>query len=83
MHWFSIATVFIVLSLVSVEFSVAAFVDPAAWRLDPEPQLKILSHLAFVLGRVMPVWYPRECTPARCPDLAVLAHVGARSPAYS
>ncbi len=58
MHLFNMATVFIVLSLVSVEFSVAAFIDPAAWRLDPEPQLKMLSRLAFVLGKVMPVWYP-------------------------
>jgi uncharacterized membrane protein len=58
MHLFNMATVFIVLSLVSVEFSVAAFVAPAAWRLDPEPQLKILSRLASVLGKVMPVWYP-------------------------
>ncbi len=58
MHLFNMATVFIVLSLVSVEFSVAAFVDPAAWRLDPEPQRKLLSRLASVLGRVMPVWYP-------------------------
>jgi len=58
MHLFNMATVFTVLSLVSVEFSVAAFVDPAAWRLDPEPQLKILSRLGSVLGKVMPVWYP-------------------------
>jgi uncharacterized membrane protein len=58
MHLFNMATVVIVLSLVSVEFSVAAFIDPAAWRLDPEPQLKLLSRLASVLGKVMPVWYP-------------------------
>ncbi len=58
MHLFNTATVLIVLSLVSVEFSVAAFVDPAAWRLDPEPQLQILSRFAAVLGKVMPVWYP-------------------------
>jgi hypothetical protein len=58
MHLFNMATVFTVLSLVSVEFSVAAFLDPAAWRLDPGPQLKILSRLASVLGKVMPVWYP-------------------------
>jgi len=64
MHLFNMATVFIVVSLVGVEFSVAAFVDPAAWRLDPEPQLKLLSR-------------------ARYPDLAVLAHIGARDPAYS
>ena len=58
MHLFNMATVIIVLSLVGVEFSVAAFIDPAAWRLDPEPQLKLLSRLASVLGKVMPVWYP-------------------------
>jgi uncharacterized membrane protein len=58
MHLLNIATVVIVLSLVGVEFSVAAFIDPAAWRLDPEPQLKLLSRLASVLGKVMPVWYP-------------------------
>lgn len=58
MHLFTMATVFIVLSMVSVEFSVAVFVDPAAWRLDPGPQLQILSRLASVLGKVMPVWYP-------------------------
>jgi uncharacterized membrane protein len=58
MHLLNIATVVLVLSLVGVEFSVAAFIDPAAWRLDPEPQLKLLSRLASVLGKVMPVWYP-------------------------
>ena len=61
MHIFNVATIFIVLSLVSVEFSVSAFINPAAWRLDPEPQLKILSRFASVLGKVMPVWYP-VCT---------------------
>lgn len=58
MHLFNVASVFIVVSLVSVEFSVAAFINPAAGRLDPESQLKVLSRLAFVLGKVMPVWYP-------------------------
>lgn len=58
MHVFNMATVLIVATLVGVEFSVAAFVNPAAWRLDPEPQLKILSRVALVLGNVMPVWYP-------------------------
>src|SRR5271170_2047672 len=58
MHLLNMATIFIVLSLVSVEFSVSAFMNPAAWRLDPEPQLKMLSRLALVLGKVMPVWYP-------------------------
>ena len=46
------------LTLVGVEFSVSAFVHPAAWRLEPEAQLKMLSRFALVLGKVMPVWYP-------------------------
>ncbi len=58
MHLVNMATVFVVVSLVGVEFSVAAFVDPAAWKLDPEPQLKLLGRMAAVLGKVMPVWYP-------------------------
>jgi uncharacterized membrane protein len=61
MHLFNIATLFAVLTLVGVEFSVSAFVNPAAWRLDPEAQLKMLSRVALVLGKVMPVWYP-VCT---------------------
>jgi hypothetical protein len=61
MHLFNIATVFFVITLVGVEFSVSAFVNPAAWRLEPESQLKMLSRLASVLGKVMPVWYP-VCT---------------------
>jgi len=61
MHLFDMTTLFIVVTLVGVEFSVSAFVNPAAWRLDAGPQLKMLSRFAFVLGRVMPVWYP-VCT---------------------
>lgn len=57
MHLLNIATALIVISLVGVEFSVAAFIDPAAWQLDPQPQLKLLSRVASVLGRVMPGWY--------------------------
>jgi uncharacterized membrane protein len=58
MHTFNVVTLFIVLTLVGVEFSVSAFVNPAAWRLEPESQLKMLSRFALVLGKVMPVWYP-------------------------
>ena len=58
MHIFNVATLFIALTLVGIEFSVSAFVNPAAWRLEPEPQLQLLSRLALVLGKVMPVWYP-------------------------
>src|SRR5947209_20551671 len=61
MHSFNMATLFFVVTLVGVEFSVSAFVNPAAWRLDTEAQLKMLGRFAFVLGRVMPVWYP-ACT---------------------
>ena len=58
MHLFNIATLFLILTLVGIEFSVSAFVNPAAWRLEPEAQLKFLSRCAFIGGRVMPVWYP-------------------------
>lgn len=58
MHAFDVITAFLTLTLVGVEFSVSAFVNPAAWRLEPGPQLDLVSRLAWVLGRVMPVWYP-------------------------
>jgi uncharacterized membrane protein len=57
MHLFNVATLFVVLTLAGVEFSVSAFVNPAASRLEPESQLKMLSRSALVLGKVMPVWY--------------------------
>lgn len=58
MHAFNIATLFFALTLVGVEFSVSAFLNPAAWRLAPEPQQQFLGHSATVLGKVMPIWYP-------------------------
>jgi uncharacterized membrane protein len=58
MHLFNVVTLFVVLTLVGVEFSVSAFVNPAASRLEPEAQLRMLSRFALVLGKVMPVWYP-------------------------
>jgi len=57
MHLFDMATAFLVVTLLGVEFSVSAFVNPAAWQLEPEAQLKFLGHGGLVLGRVMPVWY--------------------------
>ena len=57
MHLFNMATLFVVLTLVGVEFSISAFVNPAASRLEPESHLKMLSRSALVLGKVMPVWY--------------------------
>jgi hypothetical protein len=57
-HLFNVATLFIVLTLVGVEFSVSAFVNPVASRLESGSQLKMLSRLALVLGKVMQVWYP-------------------------
>jgi uncharacterized membrane protein len=58
MHLLNMTALFVILTLVGVEFSVSAFVNPAAWRLEPEAQLKMLSRFALVLGKVMPVWYP-------------------------
>ena len=58
MHLFDVFTVLVLLLLVGVEFSVSAFVNPSAWRLEPGPQFTMLSHFAAVLGKVMPVWYP-------------------------
>ena len=58
MHLFNVSTLFVVLTLFGVGFSVSAFVNPAAWRLEAESQSKMLSRLALVLGKVMPVWYP-------------------------
>lgn len=57
MHLFNMATVFLIVTLLGVEFSVSAFINPAAWRLEPEAQLIFLGGSAFVAGRVMPVWY--------------------------
>jgi uncharacterized membrane protein len=57
MHLFNMVTLFVVLTLAGVEFSVSAFMNPAASRLDPESHLKMLSRSALVLGKVMPVWY--------------------------
>ena len=57
MHLFNVVTLFVVLTLLGVEFSVSAFMNPAASRLEPESQLKMLSRSALVLGKVMPVWY--------------------------
>jgi hypothetical protein len=57
MHLFNTATLLVVLTLLGVEFSVSAFMNPAASRLEPESQLKMLGRSALVLGKVMPVWY--------------------------
>ena len=57
MHEFNMATLFVILTLLGVEFSVSAFINPAVSRLEPESQLKMLSRSAVVLGKVMPVWY--------------------------
>jgi hypothetical protein len=57
MHLFNTAILFVVLTLLGVEFSVSAFMNPAASRLEPESQLEVLSRSVLVLGKVMPVWY--------------------------
>lgn len=58
MHMFNMAAIFIVVSLVGIEFSVSAFVYPAARLLQFEPQRTILGRVAAVFGKVMPIWYP-------------------------
>jgi uncharacterized membrane protein len=58
LHAFDTGALFVVLTLVGVEFSVSAFTNPAASRLEPAAQLAMLSRFALVLGKVMPVWYP-------------------------
>ena len=57
MNLYAIVLGLIVLTLLGVEFSVSAFVNPVVWRLEPESQLKTLSRFAVVGGKVMPVWY--------------------------
>ncbi len=57
MHLFNVASLFVVLTLVGVEFCVSAFVNPNAWRLDATSQATMLGRFAAVLGRVMPFWY--------------------------
>ena len=57
MHLLDIVAVFVLLVMLGVELSVSAFVNPIAWRLEAEPQAKMLSRFAVVLGRVMPGWY--------------------------
>jgi hypothetical protein len=57
-------------------------VNPAAWRLEPESQLKMLSRFALVLGKVMPVWYPVS-TLLFCFQTWLGWHTPARNPAYS
>lgn len=56
-HLLNMATVSLVVTLLGVEFSISAFVNPAAWQLESEPQLKMLSRCALLAGRVMPIWY--------------------------
>jgi len=83
MHLFNMATLFVVLTLAGVEFSVSAFVNPAASRLEPESHLKMLSRSALVLGKVMPVWYTVCTLFLGIQTWLSLAHAWARNPAYS
>ncbi len=36
MHLFNVATLFVVLTLAGIEFSVSAFVNPVVWQLEPD-----------------------------------------------
>ena len=83
MHLFNMATLFVVLTLLGVEFSVSAFVNPAASRLltriaieDAKPFCsRAWKGDAGLVLALYPVF--------RNPDLALLAHTWARNPAYS
>jgi len=57
MHLLDTITIILAGLMVGNELAVAAFFNPAAWRLDSTPQAQALSILAGSLGRVMPVWY--------------------------
>lgn len=57
MHLLNVVTISLLLILVGAEFSVSAFVNPSAWRLQDDSQARLLGHLAQVLGKVMPLWY--------------------------
>src|SRR6202142_423955 len=57
MHLFNMAILFVILTLLGFDFSVSAFVNPAASRLEPESHLKMLRRSALALGKGMPVWY--------------------------
>jgi uncharacterized membrane protein len=57
MHFLDTITIILAGLMVGNELAVAAFFNPAAWRLESTPQAQALSILAGSLGRVMPVWY--------------------------
>ena len=57
MHLLDTVTIILAGLMVGNELAVAAFFNPAAWRLESAPQAQALSILAGSLGRVMPVWY--------------------------
>ena len=57
MHVLDTITIVLAGLMVGNELAVAAFFNPAAWRLESTPQAQALSILAGSLGRVMPVWY--------------------------
>lgn len=57
MHLLDTITIILAGLMVGNELAVAAFFNPAAWRLESTAQAQALSILAGSLGRVMPVWY--------------------------
>ena len=57
MHLLDTITITLAGLMVGNELAVAAFFNPAAWRLESTPQAQALSILGGSLGRVMPVWY--------------------------
>lgn len=57
MHLLDAMTITLAGLMVGNELALSAFVNPALWRLEIDPQALGLSLLARSLGRVMPVWY--------------------------
>jgi uncharacterized membrane protein len=57
MHLLNTITIACTGLMVGNELAVSAFVNPAVWQLESDPQAKELSLLARSLGRVMPIWY--------------------------
>jgi hypothetical protein len=83
MHLFNMATLFVVLTLVGVEFSVSAFREPC--RVAARTRIAIEDAKPFCprawkgdAGLVLGLY-----AVSRYPDLALLAHAWARNPAYS
>lgn len=83
MYLFNMATLFIIVTLVGVEFSVSAFVNPAAWRLDPRIAVEDAWPFRFGPWKSDAGLVPGLHRSARYSDLASLVRLGTQTPACS